>query len=57
MFYGARSVKMANNPPQAGTATAAGNAATKDTYDSEERLEDGMEQLKELHLQVRSVAP
>jgi len=42
---------MANNQPQGG-AMAAGTAATKDTFDSEERLEDGLEHLKELHLQV-----
>lgn len=43
---------MANNqiPGQAPAAAAA--AANKEIIDDEERLEDGMEHLKELHLQV-----
>ena len=43
---------MANNQPHGTAITAAGTAAAKDTFDTEERLEDGLEQLKELHLQV-----
>ncbi|KAM7199059.1 hypothetical protein V8F20_005877 [Naviculisporaceae sp. PSN 640] len=47
---------MANNQvPGAAPGTGAAAAANKDIIDDEERLEDGMEHLKELHLQIRQL--